>query len=67
MADGAVRERWDRTATLWAPLANWCRDEKARPRPFTPFDVHPYHRKPAAKGPPEPKMPVAEFAKLVFG
>jgi hypothetical protein len=67
MADGAVRERWDRTAALWAVMANWMRDAEKRREPFTPADIHPYHRKPVVKGPPEPKMKVSEFASLVFG
>ena len=65
LADGAERARWDHTALLWSVLANWMRDPEKRGEPFTPFDVHPYRRKPRAAA--EPKMNVADFARAVFG
>ncbi len=42
MARARQRSEWDQTSILWSLLANVNRDEKKRPQPFSPADVHPY-------------------------
>lgn len=59
MAEARQSSLWDHTATLWALTAEINRDEKERPKPFTPLDVHPYH-----EAPKERPMTIGEAAKL---
>lgn len=41
MAEGVDRSAWDRTATLWALLANaWSGSESPT---YTPKQIHPYY------------------------
>lgn len=46
MAEAVQMLEWDQTSVLWATLANANRDEKKRPQPFMPTDIHPL-RKPS--------------------
>jgi len=48
MADARLRADWSRTSNLLALIANCHRDQKRRPRPFTPADFSPFGR--ARKG-----------------
>ena len=42
MSQAKETQAWDRTALLWALLANVNRDPQKQATPFSPGDVHPY-------------------------
>jgi hypothetical protein len=44
MYQGRATSDWDHTSVLWALIANVNRDEKQKPEPYTPYDIHPYRQ-----------------------
>jgi hypothetical protein len=56
MAKAVSRKEWDYVSLIWATLANANRDEKKRPQPFSPADIHPL-RTPEEYETPESREP----------
>ena len=42
MAEGAQKERWARTSSMMALIANVNRDTRKRPQPFRPEEFDPF-------------------------
>lgn len=42
MSRGRATQHWDHTSVLWALIANVNRDDKLKPEPYSPYDIHPY-------------------------
>jgi hypothetical protein len=61
MAKAQMSADWDRTAVMWATVANANRDTKRKPEPFKPEDVHPF-RKPAEQQP----VPIDALKALII-
>jgi hypothetical protein len=41
---GRAKHDWDHTSVMWALHANVNRDEKTRPEPYSPLEIHPYRK-----------------------
>jgi hypothetical protein len=63
MADGRMREAWNRTSTVLALIANVNRDPK-KSKAFGPKDFHPYE---ARKAKPPVKADISIFKQFVSG
>lgn len=65
MAESRETQAWDRTALMWATLANANRNSREQPTPFSPGDVHPY-RSPEDYKPQQPQIGDLSGLKAMF-
>lgn len=65
MAEASETQAWDRTALIWATIANAHRDSNQQPTPFSPGDVHPF-RTPDDYKPQQPEIGDLSGLKAMF-